>query len=226
MRALVVGGLLMVAGAAYAQEAPAPEDDPKLERPAPVVAAAPLGDEDDPKLARGAVTRRKLKLDHYVPRVKLAYRRLTFAGLDSDTIDFNTIELDYYPFSSWVRLGIDTEIGIGSDKYSSWFFTVGGTLGLQYPWRVTPFIDGRFVAGLIGGSYLGQTAVSWVYVGGIDIGCEFYTVGRLLVTAAIGWAHPVFSGIDAAYVRAHPMLEPQRKELSYDTFTFKIGIGL
>ena len=222
LRALVVGGLLMVAGAAHALDE---DDDPKLARPANLTPPA-LPDEDDPKLARLELTKPRFKIEHAVPRVKLAYRRLTFAGLDHDTIDFNTIELDYYPFSHFVRFGVATELGIGSDKYSSWYFAVGGNLGLQYPWRVTPFVDGRFVAGMIGGSYLGQTAVSWVYVGGIDVGAEFYLFSRLHVSAAIGWAHPVFSGIDATYVRAHPMLEPQRIQLSYDTFTFKIGIGL
>ncbi len=226
MRAILVAMFVMCLGPAGAA---ADEDDPKLERaltaPSPLV----LADEDDPKLARGAPGVHKpfsWNIKHPVPRFKLAYRRLSTSGLDNDTIDFNVTELDYYPFSGWFRLGMDTELGIGADKYSSWFFTVGAALGVQWPGRVTPFIDGRFVAGLIGGSYSGQSAVSWVYMGGLETGIELYVASRFYFTAALGWAHPVFSGIDVAYVRAHPLLDPQRKEFSNDTFTLKVGLGL
>ena len=121
--------------------------------------------------------------------------------------------------------GLDTEVGVGT-LYSAWYVTVGAVLGFQYPWRVTPFVEGRFTAGLIGASYMGQSAVSYLYVGGIEGGAEFYLVSRFHVTASVGWAHPVFSGIDVDYVKAHPMLDPARKDFAADTFTFKIGLGL
>lgn len=219
---------LMLAGPASGDPSVPLDDDPKVQRGEQRAAALAIHpDEDDPKLARGAAVAKSGKRNtHAVPRFKLAYRRLSAAGLEGPPIDFNIIELDYYPSSGIFRFGLDTELGLGSDPYSSWFFTAGAVLGVQYPWRVTPFIDARFVAGMLGGSYLGQTAVSWVYMGGIETGIEVYTFNRFYLTVAIGWAHPVFSGIDVEAVRANPLLAPKRKEFANDTFTFKVGIGL
>jgi hypothetical protein len=211
---------------ALGNAARAEEDDPKWARSSREPESWAAG-EDDPKLARSghAVLRHSFAITHYVPRFKLAYRRLTTAGLDTP-IDFNVVELDYYPSSGYFRFGLDTELGIGPTNYGAWFFTVGANVGFQWPWRVTPFLDARFVAGLIGASYMGQGAVSWIYMGGLEAGVEVYVASRFYFTAALGWAHPVWSGIDVAYVRAHPMLDPMRKDLANDTFTFKLGLGL
>jgi hypothetical protein len=221
MRALLVMVLLQAAVAAE-------EDDPKWAR-GTVVEREPaaLPDEDDPKLSRGVAVRRPHPGydDHPVPRFKLAYRALSTSGLQNDRIDFHAAELDYYPFSGWVRFGLDTELGLAGGAYDAWYFTVGAVLGLQYPWRVTPFLDARFNAGLIGASFMGQSAVSYIYTGGLEAGIELYVVSRLYLTAAVGWAHPVFSGIDINSVIAHPMLDPERKDFAADTFTFKVGFG-
>jgi hypothetical protein len=239
MRALALAASLMVALPAAADD-----DDPKSGRsdtPAPATAApvesapptptrdtpAMAVDEDDPKLARGlAISKKANWRTHYVPRVKLGYRRLSAAGLEGGTIDFNVIELSYYPSSRILRFGMEAAFGWGADPYNSWFFTAGAVLGVQYPWRVTPFIEARFNAGLLGGSYMGQSAVSWVYTGGIDTGIEVYVARRFYLSAAIGWVHPTYSGIDVEYVKAHPQLDPERKEFANDSFTFKFGIGL
>ena len=240
MRALCA--LVMLLTFAPRARAASDEDDPKLARSVerdhvqrlrrPLPSSGPYAawalEQDDPKLARtGTVERRRsFAITHPVPRFKLAYRRLALAGIETPTINFNVAELDYYPSSGYFRFGVDTELGLGEGNYGGWFFTVGANVGLQWPWRVTPFLDARFTAGLIGASYLGQSAISWVYMGGLEGGIELYVARRFYLTAAIGWAHPVYSGIDVAYVKAHPMLDPQRKELATDTFTFKLGLGL
>jgi hypothetical protein len=214
---------LLVASPAWAVDDPRGDDDPKLARATP-----PASDDnhDDPKLAREAAPPPpRARREHPVPRVKLAFRQLVAAGLEGGNLTFNGVSLDYYPSSGIFRFGIDTEVGLG-DRYDAWYLTTGAVVGLQYPARVTPFVDGRFVAGLIGGSALGQTVVSYMYTGGIDSGIELYIAGRFYLTAAIGWAHPVYSGIDIAYTRANPKLAPHRKEFADDSFTFKIGFGL
>jgi hypothetical protein len=237
MRALAFAASLM-----FVLPAAADDDDPKASRApqsAPTPAAEPLPptpardtpamavDEDDPKLARGLSIGRKANWrTHHVPRVKLGYRRLSASGLEGGTIDFNVIELSYYPSSRILRFGMEAAFGWGADAYKSWFFTAGAVLGLQYPWRVTPFLEARFNAGLLGGSFMGQTAVSWVYMGGIDTGIEVYVASRFYLSASIGWVHPTYSGIDVEYVKAHPQLDPERKEFANDSFTFKFGLGL
>jgi hypothetical protein len=233
--ALALALALGVSRPATADEPAAGEDDPKLDRavsispepsPAPPPEPPRFPDEDDPKLSRGTVHKRVWP-QHDVPRFKLAYRFLQAAGLEGGDITFHTLEIDYYPSSfRWFRFGLDTELGFAGGPYSLFYFTVGPTVGVQFPARVTPFIDARFVAGIAGADVLNNAVVSYMYMGGIEGGIELYYARRFYLTAAIGWVHPVYSGADIDYVRAHPMMQPVRKEFSDDTFTFKIGLGL
>jgi hypothetical protein len=220
---IAVVALLFVATAANA--AVGDDDDPKRARLA-------ASDEDDPKLARahtaGAVAAppRVLASEHPVPRVKLGYRRQSTVGLENDSIDWHGVDLEFYPVSRrWFRLGIAGQLAFGT-AYGAWSFQTGLSAGFQYPWRVTPFVEGRFSAGLIGGRYEGAGLVSWIYTGGIEGGVEIYLVKRFYLTAAVGWAHLVFSGIDTEFVRSHPGIAPRRKDFASDTFTFRVGFGL
>jgi hypothetical protein len=201
------------------------EDDPKMSRVAPVEAFV-LPDADDPKLARGAAPARTpwWRPRHHVPRFKLSFRWLELAGLEGGRQPFDAAELDFYPASGLIRFGIDSEFGWAGGKYGLWYVVTGATLGLQWPARVTPFVEGRFVAGLIGGSFMGQTAVSWTYQGGIETGVEIYYASRFYVSAAIGWARPVFGGVDVAQLNENQTIV--RKDFQSDTFTFKVGLGL
>src|SRR5579862_8022409 len=158
-----MGRVVLALALAFAVRAAADEDDPKLDRPlvaAPPVAAPPsvatpgpevhFADEDDPKLARGTVHKRAWAY-HDVPRFKLAYRYMQMAGLEGGETTFHALELDYYPWSMrFFRFGLDTEVGFAGGPFSLFYFTVGPTVGFQWPARVTPFIDARFIAGLAG----------------------------------------------------------------------------
>lgn len=181
-------------------------------------------DEDDPKLARAEVHAEWWNRPHDVPRFKLAYRRVWAASLDGPDLPFDVAELDFYPLSRFVRLGISGEFGWGGGTYGLWYFVTGASLGLQLPMRVTPFLEGRFVAGIIGGSFMGQSAVSWFYEGGIDTGVEVYYARRFYLSAAIGWAHPVYGGVDVAQLNMNQIIV--RKDFATDSVSIKVGLGL
>lgn len=181
-------------------------------------------DEDDPKLARGEVRAEWWNRPHDVPRFKLAYRRVWVASPEGPDLPFNVAELDFYPVSRFVRFGIAGEVGVGGGEYGLWYVLTGASLGLQWPMRVTPFIEGRFAAGIIGGSFNGQSALSWVYEGGIETGVEAYYARRFYVSAAIGWARPVYGGVDVAQLNQNQRIV--RKDFATDALTFKVGLGL
>ena len=195
--------------------------------------ATPADAVDDPKLARMVDPGDDPKTDGGRPRppslpvvrFKLSYRYLWTNGLgEGARSDYHVAELDFYPISSLVRVGISAEIGIGVDAYQSWFFLTGLSLGVQYRARVTPFLDGRIAAGIIGGTARGASLVSWMVVGGLEGGVEIHVAGRFLVSAAIGWAHPVYSAIDLKTLV--PGMDPPRKQFDNDTVTVKVGFGL
>src|SRR5439155_1757035 len=83
---------------------------------------------------------------------------------------------------------------MGSVRYG----LVGVTAGVQYPARVTPFLEGRFVGGVLEGqldgaltvgetTYRGNSATTWIYGGGLETGVEVYLLRRLYLSAALGW---------------------------------------
>jgi hypothetical protein len=222
--------LLLTLGApAFAQA----DDDPKAARePQPTTSDdshAVVHDDDDPKTSRAPALHkvRNWKITHQVPRVKLAYRYFSTVGLSkSDSFDWHTGELDYYPSSGYLRFGLDTELGFAGGVYDAWFLSTGPVLGFQYPARVTPYLEARFLAGLLGGTAMGASAVSYIYMGGLDTGIELYLGGRFYVTLGVGWVHPVFSAVDLDWVKQHPGLAPVRKDFSSDSITIKVGLGL
>ncbi len=221
MRLVAAIGLLLVTARTTMADPQPPQT--------PTVAPAPWiwPDEDDPKLARGAAQRPRdwLHVTHDVPRFALSYRLLWTASLTGGKLPFDVGELEYFPVSNLIRFGVEGELGWAGGTYGQWYTLFGATLGLQYPARVTPFLEGRFVAGLSGGSYLGQSVFSWMYQGGLEGGAEIYYARRFYVSLAIGWVHPVYAAVDVAALMEKPA-KIIHKSLSDDTFTFKIGLGL
>jgi hypothetical protein len=208
----------------------ADEDDPKMTRapalaPSPPAPAQLTDDEDDPKMSRAAapVRRHWWEPKHDVPRFKLAYRYLDLAGLAGGTQHFDAVGLSAYPVSSLLRLGLEAEFAWGGGPYQMWLTTVGLAAGVQYPARVTPFLDGRFVAGVVGGTVMSRSAVSWIYAGGIETGIELYYARRYFITLGIGWMHPVYGGIDVTMLKNGTAVV---RNFANDTLTFKVGLGL
>lgn len=186
--------------------------------------------DDDPKRDRLGLP--LLRGEHATPTVKFSYRRFTIPNLDRTDLGMNAGQIDLYPLSlKWVRIGMEAEFGAGTGRLnakdsSAWYFATGLTAGFQYPARFTPFVEGRFVAGLIGGDLAGKSVVSYCWMGGIEAGVEAYLSGRLYVSAAFGWMHPFYRGIDYAYSQERPQDEPRYLDFSSDTWTVKVGVGL
>jgi hypothetical protein len=172
----------------------------------------------------------------FTPSAKISYRSFVIPNLDGSDLRLHGGEVDIYALSyPYFRLGIDLELGgakgtvrnNGQDmSTNAWFLLAGLSVGLQYPWRVTPFIDGRFIAGFLGGDVAGKNALTYLYAGGIDAGIEVYFWSHYYFSLAVGWIHPVYRGIDWTYQMANPMADPKFVTVQNDSFTFKIGIGM
>ena len=182
---------------------------------------------------------------HANPRIELSYRRFSLRNLDLGTLPVNGLELDMYPVSSrWVRLGVELEAGAGQaalgghtlDARYGLFGLIGG---FQFPARVTPFVEGRLVGGVLGGTLdgpvtvpgtsvtlVGTSAVTWLYGGGLDVGADVFVLGRSQVSVALGWVHTTWGGVDYLGAMATPSIGVRFKDLTDDSFTLKLGIGL
>lgn len=217
---------VMLATTAQADEVASNESTARAE---PGLATS--ADIDDPKIERTLFPPGKggsaSGKPHPAPLLKLGYRMLTAKDLDGKGFPFHTIQLDLYPWSQrWFRLGFELEVGLSQSPYGATYIASGIELGFQYPWRLTPFLDGRFLAGIAGGEYQGHMLISYTWMGGIEGGVELYLVGRLFLSFAIGWVHIVYRGIDIEYAKNNPLNEPIGKDFASDSFTFKVGFGL
>jgi len=179
---------------------------------------------------------------HDAPFMKLSFRDFAVKSLDNvNSVPLYGAQLDMYPISRrWFRLAAEFEAGGGSAtldtlpipiKSNIWYAISGASLGFQYPARVTPFVDFRFVAGLLGLSFndiLGGShgAFSYMYLAGLDVGLELYLSGHAYFSAAIGWVHPVYRGVDYKLAISNPTAELSYSDYASDAFTFKIGLGL
>jgi hypothetical protein len=225
MRSLLVGLLLWAPALALASEGSLPDYGP-------AVADA------DPQVAK----QEGRAEPHANPRIKLSFRRFSINGPDGNAVMLDGGQLDAYLLSRrWIRLGLEAEGGRGSSDSATvtarlWYVLTGLTLGIQYPARVTPFVEGRAAVGALGGTLSGfatvaSTSVSTtsvnaatlLYLGGIDAGIELYAVGRTYLTVALGWVHPVYYGISPIVLQSTGSVRTTK--VAADVFTFKIGVG-
>jgi hypothetical protein len=185
-----------------------------------------------------AATQQTPEREHDKPLFKVSYRRFSVSNLDGSAIWLDGAQLDLYVLSRrWIRVGFELEGGGGNatllvgTNANLGYGLVGLTAGFQYPWRVTPFVEGRVAAGLLGGhldgpGFLTGQATTWLFGGGIDAGIEFYTWKRMYVTAALGWIRTTWQGPDVAAMIANPSAGMISKDLTGDSLTFKLGLGI
>jgi len=187
-----------------------------------------------------------MRASHAAPRLKASYRRFAIANLDGSSLWLDGAQLDAYPLSRrWVRLGIELGGGgahasLAGNGAQLAYGLAGLSLGVQVPMRVTPFLDGRFAAGLLSGRLDSSTvtvgsasvtmpqsaALTALWGGGLETGVEVYTVGRAYLSAAIGWMRTTWRGLDVAAMAAGASASAASKDLTHDSFTLKVGLGI
>lgn len=184
-------------------------------------AATPLRDEDDPKLARAAALRSKQP----VPRCKLTYRYVPMPSPAGGRLSFHAGEIDVYPLSTYVRIGIGLEGGYAGGSLGAFYADAVLSVGLQYPGWFTPFVEGRFGVGLLGARVQGTTIPTLLYVAGVEGGVEFYVSTTAYLSASMGWSHPMYKAPDLLAYQQNPGQMPPARRFVGDAYTLRVGIG-
>jgi hypothetical protein len=163
------------------------------------------------------------------PRLKLGYRRFTFAqigaagtsGAGADE-PFDVVSVDLYPISSTWRFGLTGQYGWQEGTFrqnGDAFFAAGLSLGWQIPGPVlTPFFETYAAGGLLQRtkSGLGLNSIATAYGAyGADLGTELFLAPRLFMSFAIGYVHLVDGFARKTF-----------DTFSVDTWSFKLGFGL
>ena len=164
-----------------------------------------------------------------VPRVKLGYRRFSFVRPGATnpvspsaaaTQPFHSLSLDFYPLSSFVRVGLSSQYGWESGGFGGggdYFVAQSFSLGGQYPGRqFTPFVEALGGGGYMRRLQFGRTIPTAYWQLGVDAGVEFFLARYAFISAAIGYLHPV-NGFAQ---------ETSFASVYVDTWSFKLGFGL
>jgi hypothetical protein len=170
----------------------------------------------------------------YAPRLKLSYRRFPFAHAGtaapstpsivpssslSSPESFESISVDLYPISWYLRVGLSTQFGWESgqfDRSGDYFIAESASVGFQLPGRFTPFVEA-----LAGGGYMrrvqtdGSLPTAYWQLG-IDAGVEIYLASRAYVSLAGGYLHP-----GNLY-----LVDQNLMSVKADTWSLKVGLGI
>lgn len=182
--------------------------------------------------------------DHPNPRVKLSYRTFSISNVDATRVPLSGYQLDVFPLSMrFVRVGMSVLAGKGHADVQDAPFTLhyglaGVTGGFQLPGRVTPFVEGTVMGGLMTGtldravnvpgttaSIEEATGTTGIYGRGIDVGAEFYTVGRFFLSGSIGWLRTTWLGPDVEALNSPSVSKLPVKALTTDGLSLKVGLG-
>ena len=164
--------------------------------------------------------------------MKLGYRRFAFlrAGstgpsitqgdiLPSSPESFESLSLDLYPISWYLRVGLSTQFAWESglfDRTGDYLFAESASVGFQLPGRFTPFVEGLAGAGYMRRKQGPTSLPSGYWQVGVDAGVEIYFAARAYVSVAAGYLHP-----------ANLFLAQQNMgSVKLDTWSLKIGLGI
>jgi hypothetical protein len=178
--------------------------------------------------------------DHPTPKLKLSYVRFSTGGPTGGSVPLEALRLDMYALSwRWFRVGVDAEAGRGQASFlgvatSLKYGLLGISAGLQFPGRVTPFLEGRLAGGVLAGTaegtltipgttigVTGASAATWMYAGELDAGVEFYVLGRSYLSTSLGLIRSTWRSADEA-----PSGGIAFKDLSQSSLLLKIGLGI
>ena len=162
------------------------------------------------------------------PRLKLAYRRFTFAQVGATSMSgagadepFDVLSLDLYPVSSSVRFGLSTQYGWEAGTFRQGgdaFIAESVSLGGQIPGPVaTPFLEAYAGGGYMQRTHAGLNSVATIYGQlGLDAGLELFLARHFCLSFALGYIHPSNGFVKNATYGS----------FSVDTWSFKLGVGL
>ena len=201
-RAMVMVMVVCLASPALAQD-PATEyhekDEPGLHKPLPKQAAGYFSRRD-----KGA-------------SLRVGYRGFSVAEMAGRDTWYDNVTVEFYPVSKIVRAGGGLEFGGDSSDKDNYLLSGIITAGVQWPWRVTPFLDLSLCFGALRWEVFHEQIWSFTYQIGLETGADFFVHDTWFVSVALGWRHIVFR---------HPgdeQVEPA--DVYHDSFTVKVSVG-
>ena len=207
-----------------------------------------LGDPTPSVRAQARDVPRDLEGEHPVPRLKVSVEGFAVGTPFATRVPLTGLHAEVYPVSRpWIRGGIGLAGGAGSGSYGGasanvQYGLLGGSVGAQLPGRVTPFIEGHLRGGFMGATLdrpitVGSVRIenasgtTWMYTRGLDAGAEFYVLGRLYLSGALGWTRATWGSPDPRSGTPGEAPAASQGELRFidvttDSLMWKLGVGI
>jgi hypothetical protein len=180
---------------------------------------------------------------HPCPRLKLAFGGFSIDNLDASPVRLTGLQLVVYPLSErWIRGGIAFEGGAGhaatnGNSISARYGLLGLSAGMQYPARVTPFVEGHLSGGILSGRVDGAVTVgettlngasgtTWLYGRGVSVGAEAYVSGRMYVSGSLGWMRATWGAPDVTAGLQNPQAPARLVDVTSDSLLWRVGLGI
>lgn len=132
---------------------------------------------------------------------------------------FESFSLDFYPMSSYLRVGFSSQFGWESGQFQrtgDYFLAESASAGFQIPGRFTPFAEAFAGAGYMRRIQGTASSPTLYWQTGIDAGVEVYFAKRAYVSVALGYLHP-----------GNLFLEQKNlSSVNLDTWSLKVGLGI
>jgi hypothetical protein len=123
----------------------------------------------------------------------------------------HALSSEIYPLArrvSWLRLGLGMDIILRSwPGHDDLLLRAYGTLGVQLPRRISPFVAFNAGGGVFGGRTFGQPKWHGLYSLGVDGGSSFRITRTFTSELLVGYYYWVFGG------------------MGYHSFTFRVALG-
>jgi hypothetical protein len=134
--------------------------------------------------------------------------RLSWMGEDRQPGPLTGAEIDINLLKTRLRVGLSSFLGIRqlADR-GELAFLEHVSVGVQIPWRWSPYLLARVGLGVLAGERFGEDLNHLVLSAGLETGIDCHVTDAIVVTPVAGWARYV---IDDAY---------------WDTVTLRLGVG-
>lgn len=133
--------------------------------------------------------------------------RVSWMGESDDPGPVQGVEIDLNLLRTNVRVGLSSFIGVRHVSRNELLFLESVSIGVQKPWRFSPYFAGRIGIGTIVSQRFGADITNLVRAVGVDAGIDCRLNNAFVVTPSVGY---VRYGVDAA---------------SWDSVTLKISLG-
>jgi hypothetical protein len=172
--------------------------------------------------------------------MKLAYRRFSLGALGASSSSasassgtttapstvagaaesFESLSLDFYPISGYLRAGTSTQFGWQSgqfDRSGDYFLAQSLNSGIQFPGRITPFAEVLAGAGYMRRAQVGAASLPGAYFQvGLEAGIELYVAGRAYTSIAVGYLH----------TGNLLVVQQSLTSIKQDSWALKVGVGI